>query len=332
MKRRNKAIDMMKGWIAILMTCSHLLGITSYYLNHAWIRTFITYVNLTTFSGFMFCFGYVCYDAYIMREDKMSARRNLLKGAVKTLMAFYISSICMILTIGNHRGIIPIIKVLLFRTIPTLSEFLISFFLIYVLLFLFIENLHDFSDYKIAIGIFLSLISTFFPYDIVSEPLLGSIIGTEQYCCFPLVQYSAYFFGGMWLAKQKRIFSKRILCMSVLGTTVYLLIYFIQGVPMRFPPSIGWILGGAAFVYGYFLIFSKLDELGKEIKQLSFLGKHTLLILLIGNVTYFLLRFITKDTIQTAICSVKDIWKYTLCVLSVIGVSVVMIKITERKK
>ena len=85
MNGRDDSLDMMKGCLTVLMVLSHL----TYVVPFDGIGKFNAYVNLTTFSGFMFCFGYVCWKAYIENEREDVVRR-LLKGACKSLCAFYI--------------------------------------------------------------------------------------------------------------------------------------------------------------------------------------------------------------------------------------------------
>ena len=132
-QNRNHAIDMMKGWLAVLMTISHLTYVTSYWTNHIFTKRFNAYVNLTTFSGFLFCFGYVCWSAYI-DTDKKEVEKKLLHGAVKTLAAYYVSGISYLIFYGKPS--IDILSVLLLQKIPSLSEFLLSFLLIYIILLL----------------------------------------------------------------------------------------------------------------------------------------------------------------------------------------------------
>lgn len=331
MRMRNSAIDMMKGWITVLMTCSHLSGITSFYANYAWARTFVLYVNLTSFSGFLFCFGYVCWGAYIENANK-DVYKRLLKGAGRILVAFYISSLCLVMTLGNQRELAAVVKILLLRNVPSMSEFLLSFLLIYVVLMLFSKWMRKFSDWNIAVAIIFSLLSTYFPYNIVREPILGSVIGTMHYSCFPIVQYGCYFLAGMYLAKNKILFSKCLFLFSLVGTSMFCVYYYTQGLPRRFPPSLLWVVGAGFFVYCYFLVFNILGRRGICIEWLNYIGKHTLNVLVVGNVVYFLLRFITKETIQLSIVELKDIWKYFFWIVFIFALSYVIDKLGNKIK
>lgn len=328
---RNVPIDMMKGFIVVLMTCSHLIGVTSFYFNYEWVRVFVTYVNLTTFSGFLFCFGYVCYSAYIDREDRDRVVKHLIKNAFKVLIAFYISALSYTVTLAGGTGNFKkVFDVLLLQSIPTLSEFLVSFVLLDIFLIFFGKYLRDFSGRKLVIAIILSLLATLYPYEYTTGSILGSVIGTTKYCCFPVIQYSSYFLLGIWFAKEKITFSKRVLIGSLCGTTVFLGYYFRHdALPNRFPPTMAWIMGAAVFIYCYFLLFNNIYQFGMRIKWLEYFGKNTLTVLVVGNVMIFLLRFISKEDIQKTITTFSDIWKYLVIVVTCFVISSVLIKIKK---
>lgn len=65
-KRDNK-IDVLKGILTVLMIVAHIF---QFFSTNLLLDKFGKYVNLTTFSGFMFCFGYVCYIAYADSSKK----------------------------------------------------------------------------------------------------------------------------------------------------------------------------------------------------------------------------------------------------------------------
>ena len=67
MKKRDNSLDLFKGILTILMIFTHVMGIFRY---NVYIDIICFYVNLTTFSGFMFSFGYVSYKAYISKKIK----------------------------------------------------------------------------------------------------------------------------------------------------------------------------------------------------------------------------------------------------------------------
>ena len=89
-KGRNISIDLFKGILIILMIISHILQLLFFSKNELLFNKF---VNLITFSGFMFSFGYVTYFAYISKDiDKLTFRKKMIKRFIITMIAFYISS------------------------------------------------------------------------------------------------------------------------------------------------------------------------------------------------------------------------------------------------
>ncbi len=74
MRNRDTSIDTMKSILIIFMILAHIIQFFPVW----WWKTehISNYVNLTTFSGFMFTFGYVCYKAYIGKEMDSHEFRN----------------------------------------------------------------------------------------------------------------------------------------------------------------------------------------------------------------------------------------------------------------
>ena len=57
-------------------------------------KILVNLINLSTFSGFMFCFGYTNQIAYYQKEWKNSFGK-MLKNVCRMLIAFYISGMSM---------------------------------------------------------------------------------------------------------------------------------------------------------------------------------------------------------------------------------------------
>ncbi len=280
--QRDNALDMMKGWLAALMVASHL----TYAVPFEWKDGFNTYVNLTTFSGFMFCFGYVCWKAYI-EKDREDIAKRLGKGALKSLLAFYICGI------GYYvRGTVQDWEsVILLQRLPGMTEFLFSFSLMYILILIFRGQLKKLS---LENGIGISVISlaaiVIFPFEIITDPVMGSIFGTTSYYSFPLMAYLVYFIMGSLLAKYQVVFEKCLFLLTCVSTGTFF--YFCRRngtLPGRFPPTVWWILGGSLFIYIYYCIFKLISQKGMEIKPLVFMGRHTLVFLVVSDLLLFIL-------------------------------------------
>ncbi|MDE6601441.1 MAG: hypothetical protein K2K90_04625, partial [Lachnospiraceae bacterium] len=279
---RATALDMMKGWLTIFMVLSHL----TYVVPFRWSHKFNIYVNLTSFSGFMFCFGYACWKAYIEKEREDVAKR-LGKGAFKSLLAFYICGL------GSYiRGTLQDWESVLFlQRLPGMTEFLFSFCLMYLMILIFRKQLKRLTWGNGAVISVISLaVTAAFPFDIVSDPIIGSIFGTASYYSFPLIAYLGYFIVGCLLAKYQIVFVKWLFLITCILTAAFFNFCRANGIlPGRFPPTVWWICGGSLFIYFYFLIFKLVSQEGIDIKPLIFIGKHTLVFLVVSNMLLFIL-------------------------------------------
>ena len=124
---RNKTIDAYKGILVVLMILAHVIQFLCIG-NH--LSTYLSsYVNLTTFSGFFFIFGFTNQIAYFDKDDNKHPQKKILNNAVKILIAYYISAF-------SYRFFISTVfvfslklfaEIIIFYDVPGYSEFLISF-------------------------------------------------------------------------------------------------------------------------------------------------------------------------------------------------------------
>ena len=133
-KERDLSIDLMKGILVFLMIVVHILELFNILLDYNdFVKGIIFYIELTSFSGFLFCNGYVSYNAYISKnEDKKVFRKKMLKNFLKMLLVFYISGIfSSILVSDDVFTFKKVIRIIFLREIPIYSEYLLSFAFIY---------------------------------------------------------------------------------------------------------------------------------------------------------------------------------------------------------
>lgn len=287
MKERDLALDALKGFLVILMIFAHILqffplnGITAAYSQ---------YVNLTTFSGFMFAFGYVSYITYISRDfENIIFVKKMIKNFIRIMCAYYISGLGFTFLIQGDIQLKVVLDILFLAKIPGYSEFLLSFAFLYFIIFLFKRKWFC-LNVKQYIGIvFISFLMCFFPYDRINISLIGVFVGSTTFYCFPIIQYFSYFITGMFLAKNKMVFNKIIFAVSILGTCILGVYRLYFGIlPKRFPPSLVWIIGGYGFIYCYYLC-CKQNYFNNIKIWLGKIGQHTLSYLVISNISIFAL-------------------------------------------
>ncbi len=285
---RNKSIDCFKGILTILMILAHCL---QFFVNFDLSKKLYyvsEYINLTTFSGFMFAFGFAAYYAYLTKPFSVAYSR-ILKNSGKTLAAFYISSLAFRIFIEKavlSKSVFE--ETLLFKSLAGWSEFLASFTAVMIVLLVL------FFAFKKVNGIFVlatfvfSGVLCFIPYGKV-YPVIGLFIGGTNFAYFPVFQYMIYFVIGIYFAKNKVVFNVKHLIGAVMATSIFPVYSVLKNYPSRFPPSIAWIFGAMLFVYAYYLLSNAIAE-SKFTQWLSQIGKYSLFYLVLSNVLIFAVK------------------------------------------
>ncbi|HBI72399.1 MAG TPA: hypothetical protein DDY59_04330 [Lachnospiraceae bacterium] len=290
---RNYAIDCQKGILTLLMLLCHCIQFFGEESRP--VQGFLVdYINLTTFSGFYFCFGYVNYKAYFSKDFTHAVKR-MLKNAGKLLIAFYISEIAFYALFENKIFKIDLLgDVLLIRSYAGWSEFLISFAGILILGLLLFPVFK-----KMRLGIFalfgaISIAACFLPYEKQTVPQLALLIGSEKYITYPCVQYMVYFAFGVLLSRMEWVFHKFVLLGCGIASLPVIGFYILKrDLPGRFPPSWIYITGAFLFIYLYYLLCHWLTArknmriAGIVSAYLSEVGANSLFYLLISNLLIF---------------------------------------------
>lgn len=289
---RNRSIDLVKLLLVVGMILAHTIQFLGD--SKSGVGFIISqYINLITFSGFMFCFGYVCNIAYLSK-DKEVVKKKIIRNIIELLFIFYISGIAFTIFVTKDLSNFELIKILLLQSIPGYSEFLISFCALNVVLLIFFDNIKNIIDNKKKLfsTIGITLLLTFIPYNLVFFKPLGVFIGSNRFACFPIVQYSCYFLIGAYFQKNKIIFSKKAFVLFLtcsLSMGIYILIN--NKIPNRFPPSMLWIVGGSIFIYCYYILSYIVTKKIKINNKLYFIGENTLYFLLLSNIVLFIMKY-----------------------------------------
>ncbi|WP_073199252.1 hypothetical protein [Gracilibacillus kekensis] len=288
---RDDAMDYMKGLLVIGMVYTHIMQFFSDVDIYPTTIFSIELFNLITFSGFIFCFGYVNELAYY-RKRFSDVYMRMLVTSLKTLVTFYISGLAYQIYVNSmpldSNTIVP---VLLIQEIPGWSEFLLSFSLIMLMGLILFPIINWLKVRKILFWLvtFTLLFSTFINYSMIDSPYLGLLIGTELFPTFPVIQYLPFYLIGIYFAKYRIIFKWKYVIGSIVGTAVFTL-YLIRNegqLPMRFPPSIYWIVGSTFCLYIYYLISKFVKKQKYELALLKGMGKNALFYLVMSNIFIF---------------------------------------------
>ncbi|MBD2701437.1 hypothetical protein IC229_12365 [Spirosoma sp. BT702] len=300
----------MKSFLVIGMILAHSIQLLSQPKGMFWL--FSVGVNLITFSGFFFCFGYVFYGAYLVNKSE-AVRKKIAKTALKTLVGYYLSAIASLLFLSEHFSGYPyvfswanLLKLVFFIEIPFYSEFLLAFFLITVLVLLFLPFFRKLVD-SITLAVITVCICVaillFLPRTLAVPYPLDLFIGDRDRIIFPVVQYLPAFLIGLYFAKYRIDFQWFIFLLSVLGSGMFVIYYVTNHeIPLRFLPSIYWIVGSSGILYVYFLATNWLEKKSIVITSLLPIGMNTLFYLLVSNFILFALSINLKTTPVLALC------------------------------
>ena len=247
-KERNQEIDIMKGLLTLAMILCHCLQFFG--KEDAGIeKILVNVINLTTFSGFLFCFGFVCCLAYFQGDTKRGIA-HMLRNMIRLLLAFYISGIAYMAF--KEQKIFRkdfLWEILTLRRYPGWSEFLASFAAVLLAGAVLLPVLRKTNGWVVMAAALISLLACFIPYGKITNPWLALFLGSESYTTFPVLQYSVYFVAGIWAAKRKKWPDWKLFFGAVVLSAPCVWYYWkYDGLPGRFPPSALFIGGGATDV------------------------------------------------------------------------------------
>ena len=283
------ALDYMKAILTINMIFAHTIQLLSFFWDSSAPKLisrslgFLSlFVNITTFSSFLFCFGYVFYVAYF--KNFKNSKQKLFRNGINTLIAYYISAFGIYIIDNEVIGFGNIYNILVLNNIIGYSEFLLAFsFISFLTIFIGDYILKITSNYRILLiySVILIVSSSFIPYSII-PPQLGIFIGSSKFASFPILLYFPYFLLGVYISKNNIVFNKYILIGTAALSSSSILYITIWGMPSRFPPSIFWLTLSFLYTYCLYLLCSQIGKInfGVFFKRI---GQNSLLYLLISN-------------------------------------------------
>jgi len=309
---RYAPLDMFKTILAWGMILGHVILLTSEQLGPFADATW-NYINLTSFSGFLFAFGFG------VGMGRGSARprpwRQRLLPALTMLASTYLVGFCFETLVGKQ----PVTADFLFdllslRVLFGYSEFLASFFVLYLAIAVarpLLQRLQNSIRAMFCIAI-VCMSSTFLVTD-AQWPLLGTLIGNTGYGTFPLIPYFPLFMLGLYYAGQGRG-PDLIEAAAALAATAACLISInnLGAWPGRFPPTKVWITGSAAFLLAYWVASLQLADRVAWQKLVFACGRHVLACLVFST----LVLFVVHNQFGTP---VSNYWLLAIASLGLIG-------------
>lgn len=291
MRKRDVKIDIFKGLLVVGMIYCHVLQFFCNTRINPSADVIINIVNVITFSGFVFGFGYTTRIAYLSRDFK-DVYLRILNSAFKILVAFYISGIGFrVFVEGKPLNLQTAIKVLTLSDIPGWSEFLISFTLYILLAAILFKPFKALLEKKpLFWAIFgLLFLTTLIPYEMVNSPQLGLLIGTKRFAAFPVLQYMPFYLLGMYFQRYEIQFNLRLFSGAFILTGISIVDIVLNkgALPGRFPPTALWLFSAMLLLYLYYLLSKWMVKTGPISRFLQLTGQNTLIFLLLSNLTIF---------------------------------------------
>lgn len=248
-------------------------------------------VNLVTFSGFMFAFG---WGLGLSRSAPKGWGARLYPVALLGI-ATWISEFAFLTLVEKTRldgGLIW--NILTFSRLYGWSEFLASFMVLYAIIavarpWLIAVGERWYLMVPTAIACFAA------SWIVVSRdiPLLATIVGTTNFASFPILPYLPWFLLGIFYARNTEHPRAADWVLAAVATALCALWTAYYGTyPGRFPPTVLWVIGPALLLMLYLLVARSVARRVRIPAVLLGAGRHVLAALLLSNLIIFGLRYL----------------------------------------
>lgn len=293
---RDLKIDIMKGLFVIGMVWSHVSGYTGVRENR-WVDGAWNIFAVVTFSGFIFCMGYVMQISYF--DQTPPPVQKMLRSTWRTLIGYYIAALGYF-AIVRHEFDWPLIRnVLLLRQFGNISEFLLAFALIPLVSLALTRPIRCIlaSERRFFLAVFLLLMTPFIPVNFVHSPYLALFIGSSQGIYYPVLQYYVFFLLGAYYASREVKVGWMHIAISLLCLTIFVGAYVNNNMFSRFPPSFAWLVLGGGGLFLWYWVAERLSAWPFPTKILAPIGANSLFFLVTSN----LMIFSTRETFRNAV-------------------------------
>ena len=316
-------LDLFKTLLVYGMIAAHVLQLLTFGPSRT-ATALSEVVNLITFSGFMLAFG-----LGIGLSHDTSTRGTLswqrVRPVVLLLLATYVSSFAFAILVDREAVTVDMaVELLPLTRLFGWSEFLASFFVLYLLLlvarplFVFVANRWP----PLLIAIALCGLSTLL---VTSErlPVVATIIGTTNFASFPLLAYLPWFLIGIWFGSRP---SAALASSARCGghRRLRLVALVLRRSAVALPPSALFVAGPALLLFAY-LAVARFVARGTRLPGFLLLpGRHVLSYLFISNLAIFGMRRVygrfVRDDLRIVIVALAIIAAVTLMWLVLEGV------------
>lgn len=285
---RSADLDIFKTMLVWGMITAHCIQLLAFRPKPP-ADTISIFINLITFSGFMFAFG---YGVGLSKRVKGWGQR--LWPVALLLVATWVSELAFELLV-DKQALTPelLVPLLTLSRLYGWSEFLASFTVLYLIIAIARPVLVAIgSNWLLRIAATLVCFASTFVVISQDIPVLATLIGTRNFASFPILAYLPWFLVGIAFARHPNLPRWIEWVLAAIGTGVFASLVWRSGgeLPERFPPSIAWVAGAALPLALYLMAARGLARLRVPTLLLQ-PGRHVLAALLLSNLVIFGLRW-----------------------------------------
>lgn len=298
MTARSAWLDLSKTMLVVGMVTVHVLQLLSLSMP-VWTERVSEFVNLITFSGFLLAMGIGV--GLLMGAPQGWARR--LRPVVMLLGAAYASSLGFALLVDRAPLTVELVlDVVSMRRLFGWSEFLASFFMLYLIIAVARPVLVWVAERPLALAV---VSAACFAATLVTMdqgwPLTATLVGTTRFASFPLIPYLPWFLVGIALGRAGEVLTVWHWIGAAVATGWLVWSLWQTGqLPGRFPPTVLWIVGPALVLMGYVAVAQGLGQLRLP-DWVSLPGRHVLSYLLVSNLTIFAVRNLMGKPVRSVV-------------------------------
>ena len=254
--RRDRGIDSMKGLLCHIMMLAHTVFSFGYEETGNTVWKLISHAfHLVGFPGFLFCFGFVCQRAYLEEADSAAVKGRLLRRFFITFAAYLFNAVAMDALLHGRFSLETLRDTLHLNSIHG-AVYVLAFALQFLMLLLCGGAIRRIAakGWLGAVAVAASLGFAALPVIGINLPVVSLFIKTAGQSGYPLLPYYGFFVLGAYFSKNRRLFDWRVTAFALLGGLAFAAYCLTaRTLPMRFPPSIFWVLGGYPLVLALYL-------------------------------------------------------------------------------
>jgi len=282
---RNLPIDIMKGLLITNVAGMHTIGYTG--IGNALFANLWDFLSMVTFSGFVFCMGYVIQLVQYEKENPSAA--SVLRSFSRAMFGFYLSSLAYFFIYKSQADLPLILSVLLLQQLGSLSEFLLSFALFPLIAAILARPIKAViaSERLFIVVCFLLLMTTFIPYDLVTNPYIAIWVGGMGEVYYPVVQHFPLFLMGAYFASRRLEPNGVHLILGILSLLVMQGFMLVAGIPSRFPPSFFWVFCSMGGILVWYWASIRLASWRPTAVIFGSMGANSLFFLVVSNILVF---------------------------------------------